>query len=73
MVGIPHGSWVDLDESEEYDLGGADNVLCGPVVSGMAVTGYNNYACNFEKYVGDPLVPDCEKPIRPVDLEGVWR
>lgn len=73
MVGVPHGSWVDLDEGEEYDLGGADNVLCGPVVSGMAVTGYNNYACTFEKYAGDPLVPDCEKPQRSVDLGGVRR
>ena len=73
MVGIPHGSWIELDENEEYDVGGADNVLCGPIVSGMAVTGYNNYTCNFVKHAGDPLVPDCEKPQRVVDLEGAQR
>lgn len=68
MVGIPHGSWIDLDDKEEYDLGGADNVLCGPSISGMAVTGYNNYNCNFEKYTGGSLVPDDEKPQRIVEL-----
>lgn len=73
MVGIPHGSWLELDESEEYDVGGADNVLCGPIVSGMAVTGYNNYTCNFEKYAGGSLTPDCEKPLRTVDVEGARR
>ncbi|WP_455798231.1 molybdopterin-dependent oxidoreductase [Adlercreutzia sp. CNCM I-6207] len=68
MVGIPHGAWVNLDENEEYDLGGADNVLCGPSVSGMGVSGYNNYNCNFEKYTGEALVPDCEQPQRIIEL-----
>lgn len=68
MVGVPHGAWVNLDENEEYDLGGADNVLCGPSVSGMGVSGYNNYNCNFEKYTGETLVPDCEQPQRIIEL-----
>lgn len=68
MVGLPHGAWVDLDESEEYDLAGADNMLCGPTVSGMAVSGYNNYNCNFEKYTGEALMPDCELPQRVIEL-----
>ncbi len=50
------------------DRGGADNVLCGPVVSGMGVTGYNNYNCNYEKYDGEPLIPDVEKPQRIIEL-----
>ncbi len=61
---VPHGSWVDMDEKEGIDRGGADNVLCGPVSSGMGVSGYNNYNCNFEKYEGEKLIPDYKKPQR---------
>lgn len=62
MVGVPHGAWIDLDEETGIDRGGCDNVLCGPITSNMPVAGYNNYNCNFEKYTGEALVPDCEKP-----------
>ena len=62
VLALPHGSWVDLDEETGIDRGGADNVLCGPITSNLSVAGYNNYNCNFEKYDGEPLVPDCEKP-----------
>ena len=68
QVALPHGAWVDLDENEEHDRGGADNVLCGTVGSGMTVSGYNNYNVNFEKYDGEPLVPDCERPQRVIEL-----
>ena len=68
QVALPHGAWVDLDENEENDLGGADNVLCGTVGSGMTVSGYNNYNVNYEKYEGDAIVPDAEKPQRVIDL-----
>ena len=67
-VGIPHGSWIDYDDENQIDRGGADNVLCGPVISGMGVTGYNNYNCNYELYDGEPLIPDCEKPQRIIEL-----
>jgi len=68
QVGVPHGSWVDWDDKNNIDRGGADNILCGPVISGMGVTGYNNYNCNFELYDGEPLVPDCEKPQRIINI-----
>lgn len=67
-VGVPHGSWVDLDEETGIDRGGADNVLVGPSSSGMAVSGYNNYNCNFEKYNGEPLIPDHKKPQRIIEF-----
>ena len=67
-VGVPHGTWIDMDENEEYDLAGCDNVLTGSSVSGMGVSGYNNFNCNFEKFEGEPLVPDCEKPQRIIEL-----
>lgn len=68
-VAVPHGSWVDMDEATGIDRGGADNILCGPASSGMGVTGYNNYNCNYEKYDGKPLIPDCQKPQRIVNLD----
>jgi len=67
-VAVPHGSWVDLDEEAGVDRGGADNVLIGPASSGMGVTGYNNYNCDYKKYDGEPLIPDYKKPQRIVDL-----
>ncbi len=67
-VGVPHGSWIDYDDENQVDRGGADNVLCGPVISGMGVTGYNNYNCNYGLYDGEPLVPDVEKPQRIIEL-----
>jgi len=69
VLALPHGAWIDIDEATGIDVGGADNVLCGPTVSGIAVSGYNNYNCNFKKYEGKPLIPDCNKPQRIVDLK----
>lgn len=68
VLALPHGSWIDMDEAEEYDLGGADNVLCGSAISGCGVSGYNNYTCNFEKYTGTALPADCDKPQRIIEL-----
>jgi len=64
VIAVPHGSWLDLDEETGIDRGGSDNVLCGPITSNVSVAGYNNHNCNFEKYDGEALVPDCEKPQR---------
>lgn len=68
QVGLTHGGWIDLDEDEVNDLGGADNVLCGTVGSGMCVSGYNNYNVDYEKFDGKALVPDCERPQRIIEL-----
>ena len=51
-VGIPHGSWVRVNEETGIDEGGADNYLTGNDISGGGVTSYNNNNCNFEKYDG---------------------
>lgn len=67
-VALPHGAWMNLDETEGVDRGGMDNYLCGSVTSGMGTSGYNNYNCNFEKYAGEALQPDCELPARVVEL-----
>ena len=67
-VGIPHGARLDYDAAEGIDRGGMDNILCGSVTSGMGTSGYNNYNCNFEKYDGEAIVSDCERPVRTVEV-----
>lgn len=64
VVGVPHGSWVDVDEETGIDHAGSDNYLLGAEYGGMGVSGYNNYVCNIEKYTGEQLKRDCELPAR---------
>lgn len=64
VIGLPHGSWVDMDEKKGIDTGGADNILCGPISTGQGVSGWNSCVCNIEKYSGTPLIPDVKKPQR---------
>lgn len=64
VIGLPHGSWVDMDEKTGIDRGGADNILCGPISTGQGVSGWNSCVVNMEKYTGTPLIPDVEKPQR---------
>lgn len=67
-VGIPHGSWVNVDDSTGVDRAGADNYLIGNDISGCGVTSYNNNNCNFEKYNGQALQDDCDLAPRIVEL-----
>lgn len=67
-VALPHGAWLAYDAVEGVDRGGMDNVLCGQVTSGMGTSGYNNYNCNYEKYDGEALVPDCKLGQRAVEV-----
>ena len=68
-VGIPHGSWVRVNEKTGIDEGGADNFLIGNDISGGGVTSYNNNNCNFEKYTGTPLEDDKDTDLRIIDLD----
>ncbi len=64
IVGIPHGSWVDVDEETGIDRAGSENYLLGSEFGGMGVSGYNNTNCTFEKYDGKELIDDCDMPAR---------
>jgi anaerobic dimethyl sulfoxide reductase subunit A len=64
VIGLPHGSWVDMDENLGIDTGGADNILCGPITTGQGVSGWNSCVARMEKYTGKSLIPDVEKPQR---------
>ncbi|SHN64818.1 molybdopterin-dependent oxidoreductase [Desulfitobacterium chlororespirans] len=64
VIGLPHGSWVDMDEKTGIDKGGADNILCGPVSTGQGASGWNTCIVQLEKYAGASLILDVEKPQR---------
>ncbi len=57
-IALPHGAWVDLDEKDEVDRAGADNMLVGFVPTGLGTSGYNTARCNIEKWNGTPLEED---------------
>ena len=67
-VALPHGGWVDLDEESGIDSGGAENCLTHGETSISGVSGFNTCLVTFEKYDGDPLAADCDKPQRVIEL-----
>ena len=62
VIGLPHGGWVDIDEETGIDRGGADNILCSSRTSVSGVCGWNTCLVDFEKYDGEPLEADVDKP-----------
>ena len=64
VVALPHGAWVDVDESTGIDRAGSDNYLIDGEYGGMGLSGYNNQNCRVEKYAGTPLGADCDLPPR---------
>ena len=63
VVGVPHGAWVDVDESTGIDHAGSDNYLTGQIQSGQGISGWNTQICKVEKY-SEKLTPDVELPQR---------
>jgi anaerobic dimethyl sulfoxide reductase subunit A len=61
VVALPHGSWIDVDESNGIDKGGADNILCGGISTGAGVSGWNTGRCNIRKYTGKQLPADVDR------------
>lgn len=64
VIGLPHGAWADIDESNEIDKAGADNYLCGNISTGGGVSGWNTQNVNLEKWTGSPLPDDVDVPQR---------
>ncbi|WP_045518357.1 molybdopterin-dependent oxidoreductase [Neobacillus niacini] len=58
VIALPHGAWVQLDEKEEVDKAGADNMLTGPIATGLGTSGWNTAVCNMKKWDGEPLIED---------------
>ena len=70
IVSLPHGSWVDPDPETGIDRGGADNILTSALLQGQGVEAFNSNIVTFEKYAGEPLLPDVERPQRIAVVEG---
>ncbi|MFA5536531.1 MAG: molybdopterin-dependent oxidoreductase [Bacillota bacterium] len=70
VIGLPHGSWLEMDEGTGIDLGGCGNIICGAVPTGQGTSGWNTEICRIEKYTGKAIIPDVEKPRRVIFGEG---
>lgn len=64
VIGVPHGSWVNMNEKTGIDEGGADNILCGGISTGQGASGWNTCICDIEKYNGEALMADVDRPYR---------
>lgn len=64
VIMLPHGAWVDKDDTDVTDTAGADNILCGAIPTGQGTSGWNTCIARVEKYGGTALMTDAEKPQR---------
>ena len=67
-VEMTWGPWIDVDPSTGIDKAGSCNFISAPVTTGVGISGYNTQLVNFEKYEGEPLVPDHLLPHRIVNI-----
>jgi anaerobic dimethyl sulfoxide reductase subunit A len=68
VVKLDHSTWPEIDEETGIDYGGAVNMLVGPIKSGSGIQAWNSCICQVEKWTGEPLVPDCDRPVRFVEV-----
>lgn len=64
VVGLPHGAWVQMDEKNQVDTAGSDNILTGPIPTGQGIGAWNTTICQVEKWTGTPLTADVKWPLR---------
>ncbi len=62
VVGLPHGAWVNVDESTGIDQSGSENYITGNVSTGMGVDGYNTLTVQVAKWDGTPIPKDVDIP-----------
>lgn len=68
VVKLDEATWVDVDESTGIDKAGCANYLVGDIKTGTGIQGWNSCLVKVEKYTGEPLAPDCEWPLRVVEV-----
>jgi len=64
VVGLPHGAWIEMDEKNQVDKAGSDNILTGSIPTGQGIGGWNSTVCQVEKWTGEPLQEDSKWPLR---------
>lgn len=70
VIGLPHGSWVEIDEATGIDKAGADNTISEQVATGLGTSGWNTVLCKLEKWHGEQLTEDAKLPQRIVFSEA---
>ncbi len=68
VVKLDHSTWPEIDEETGIDYAGSANILIGPIRSGSGIQAWNNCNVQVEKWTGDPLTPDCDRPVRFVEV-----
>ncbi len=68
VVKLDETTWPEIDEETGIDYGGCANILIGPIKSGSGIQAWNSCNVQVEKWTGDPLVPDCDRPVRYVEV-----
>ncbi|MBM4761286.1 molybdopterin-dependent oxidoreductase [Bacillus sp. B15-48] len=67
VVSLPHGPWVDMNEKDQIDKAGSENILTGSFATGLGTEGYNTQIVKVEKWKGEKLQPDVELPQRVIN------
>ena len=65
---MPHGAWVEYDESQDVDKAGSDNYLEAGVPTVEGHSGFNSQIVQVEKWYGPDLAPDARWPQRIVSV-----
>ncbi|MEC4183544.1 molybdopterin-dependent oxidoreductase [Adlercreutzia sp. R21] len=68
-VAVPYCGWLEYDEAEKADRGGAHNVLTGSIAQGQGTSGYNSSVVQIEKYDGE-VIADANKPQNVIFEDG---
>lgn len=68
-IALPHTGWLEWDEENKADRGGASNVLIGENTTGQGTSGYNSAIVKIEKFDGE-VIPDVEKPQNVIFEDG---
>ena len=69
VVSLPHGPWVSMDENDEIDKAGAENIIAGSFATGLGTEGYNTQVVNVEKWTGEQLEKDYKLPQRVINYK----
>lgn len=68
VVKLDEATWVDVDEKTQIDRAGSANYLVGDIKTGSGIQAWNSCIVKVEKWDGEALDPDCEWPLRVVEV-----
>ena len=70
VVGIPHGSWPEIDPERGVSVNGCESIVTGSGVDAAIICGYNSTLVEIEKCADQDILADAERPVvMPVGIE----